>query len=67
MGHLFQDEVVMGRIALFNMWDSELSLEEIRILGCESRGNILTMSNMIIGGPTFLTTEDVPCELGMWS
>ena len=50
-----------GRVALINMWDYELSYEEISKFSCTSRGNLLTMDDMEISGPSLFTEELVPC------
>ena len=59
------DAVVEGRVALFNMWDHEKTLSELRHIDCFSQGNILSMSNMSILGPAEFTEENVPCETGL--
>lgn len=67
MGGFDTGAVVEGRTAMLNLWDHELSLENVEALSCSSQGNLLTMSNMSIGGPASFTTEDVPCETGKLS
>lgn len=62
MGGFDLNDVTQGRLAMFNMWDYERTLENIQNLDCESQGNLLTMSNLSIGGPANFTMEDVPCE-----
>ena len=46
---------VEGKDALFNMWDYVLSIGDLRKVNCNTKGNLLTMNNMAIGGPAALS------------
>ena len=49
-------------VAWLNMWDYEMSLEEINSLTCESEGNILTQTDMLLyGGAEFTYTDSFQC------
>ena len=50
----------MGTIGWFNMWDYEMSPDEIAELSTSQQGNIVNWSTLQVqGSPTF-TTLDVP-------
>lgn len=58
-------ETIEARIALFSMWDYELTYEEFRDVNCLTKGNLLNMDDLSIMGPANLTLEDVPCASGI--
>ena len=43
------DQLVQGKVAWFNMWDSALSSVQLNALSCESTGNVVTQSDLEIG------------------
>ena len=38
-----------------------------KTVNCNTKGNLLTMKNMAIGGPAAFRFEDVPCDRGEYS
>lgn len=66
MGGFQLKNTIEGKIALFSMWDYELSYEEITALSCLTQGNLLGMSDLSIMGPANFTLDDVPCTPGKW-
>ena len=38
-----------------------------KTVNCNTKGNLLTMNNMAIGGPAAFRFEDVPCDRGEYS
>lgn len=53
-----------GRLALFNMWDHELTLDAIQQVSehdCHAKGNLLSMSGMSLGGSASYIQEDIEC------
>ena len=57
-------ELMMGKVALFNMWDKEMTEDEVKAIDCSSEGNLLSMSDTLILGPSGYMPEEVPCETG---
>ena len=51
--------MVNGYIAWLNMWDYEMSINQINALTCESIGNILTQTDMQIYGAAGFTYNDI--------
>lgn len=49
------------------MWDYEQSIHMIEEFDCLSQGNLLTISDLTMGGPMNFTSEYVPCEIGEYS
>ena len=56
------DELMEGKVALFNMWDMEMSENEIKSVNCVPEGNLLSMFDMLTLGPADFSEEQVPCE-----
>ena len=54
-------------MALFNMWDYELTLEQIQEIDCNTTGNLLSMSDMVIKGPAEFTEENITCREGRFT
>ena len=54
------DQLIQGRAALFNMWDYDMTRDELNAVGCRSEGNILKMSDMTIHGASY-SQEELPC------
>ena len=52
-------QLVYGYIAWLNMWDYEMSINQINALTCESIGNIFTQTDMQIYGAAGFTYNDI--------
>ena len=61
-GNYAESKLTEGRIALFNMWNYELSLSELILIDCTTKGQLLSMSEMSIRGPANYSEEDIPCS-----
>ena len=44
-GALDADQMIRGKIADFQMWDRALSDKEVRSLGCEAKGSLVTFDD----------------------
>ena len=44
------------------MWSYELSLNELILIDCTTKGQLLSMSEMSIRGPANYSEEDIPCS-----
>lgn len=66
MGGFDLAAVTQGRLAMFNMWDRELTLAELQNHYCQTQGNLLTVMNLTVAGPADLKMMDVPCEACEW-
>ena len=43
------------------MWDYKLPLAKMKKMTCLTKGNLKSMDDMAISGPTSFTDHDVPC------
>ena len=48
-------------MALIYMWDYKLPLAKMKKMTCLTKGNLKSMDDMAISGPTSFTDHDVPC------
>ena len=55
-------ELMMGKVALFNTWDKEMTEDEVTT----SEGNLQSMSGTFILGPSAYMPEEVPCGEDNW-
>ena len=55
-----------GKIAMFNMWDHELLMDQISSIDFSSTGNLLTMTDMSIKGPATYSYENILCITGLF-
>lgn len=54
-------QVMEAKVAGFNMWGYELTVEQINLLTCESAGNLVTSSQLQLGGRATYSYEDFEC------
>ena len=54
-------ETVAASIALINMWDYKLPLDKLMRMTCLTKGNLKSMDDMSVSGPTSLRNQEVPC------
>ena len=54
-------ELMMGKVAPLNMWDKEMTEDEVKSIDCSSEGNLLSMTDTLILGPFCCMPEEVPC------
>ena len=43
------------------MWDYKLPLDKLRRMTCLTKGNLKSMDDMSISGPTSFSDQEVPC------
>ena len=51
-------ETVEASIALINMWDYKLPLDKLMRMTCLTKGNLKSMDDMSVSGPTSLRNQD---------
>lgn len=51
-------QLTNGHVAWLNLWDYEMSLDELNALTCESEGNLVTQSEMSISGAASFTYDE---------
>ena len=61
MGGFDLDQTIEASVALINMWDYKLPLHKLRRMTCLTKGNLKSMDDMSISGPTNFSDQDVPC------
>lgn len=64
MGNFDLNQMIQGRYALFNMWDYDMTKGQLEAVGCQSEGNVLTMSGLSNHGGAVLTEEVLQCGSG---
>ena len=52
-------QLIEGKIAMFNMWDHELSRDQINFIDFNTPGNLLTSADMSIEGPAIYSYENI--------
>ena len=50
---------------MFNMWDLELTYDQVKAIDCISEGNLLTMTSMSIAGPVDFSDESIQNIMGL--
>ena len=60
MGGWDAEQVCNGYIAGFNLWDIEMSHDQINIIGCDDVGNILTYNDFLLEDRSY-SYEYFPC------
>ena len=53
-----------GKLALFNLWSYELSLDDIQAVNCLTHGDVASMDELSLLGFAHIRWEDVPCRPG---
>ena len=54
-------QTIEASVALVNMWDYKLPLSKMKRMTCLTKGNLKSMDDMSIYGPTSFIDQDVPC------
>lgn len=62
VGGLQASQATEGRVALFNMWSYEMSLQQLNSLTCDSVGDMVTQTDMQIGGSSQFSYEVFDCD-----
>ena len=55
------DQTIEAKIAWINMWDYKLPLDKLMGMTCLTKGNLKSMDDMSVSGPTSLSDKEVPC------
>ena len=61
-GKLDTDAVLPGKIAWFNMWDYEMSEQEVKALGCRDKGNVSSWDTLAQQGTGSFHYETFLCN-----
>ena len=48
-------------MAGFNMWDYELTVDQMNLLTCESEGNLVSSAQLQLGGEATYSYENFEC------
>ena len=55
------EQTIEAKIAWINMWDYKLPLDKLMGMTCLTKGNLKSMDDMSVSGPTSLSDKEVPC------
>ena len=55
------DQTIEASVALINMWDYKLPVDKLMRMTCLTKGNLKSMDDMSVSGPTSLSDKEVPC------
>lgn len=61
VGSFDSSQLTEARVAGFNMWDYELTADQMNALTCESEGNLVSPSTLQLGGTASYTYENFDC------
>ena len=59
-------QLIEGKTAMFNMWDHELSRDQINFIDFNTPGNLLTSADMSIEGPAIYSYENILSIIGFY-
>ena len=66
VGGFVMSQLIEGKIAMFNMWDHELSRDQVNFIDFNTTENFLTMADMSIEGPAFYSYEKILSIIGLY-
>ena len=66
VGGFVMSQLIEGKIAMFYMWDHELSRDQKNFIDFNTTGNLLTMADMSIEGPAIYSYENILSIIGLY-
>ena len=66
VGGFVMSQLIEGKIAMFNMWDHELSRDQVNFIDFNTTENFLTMADMSIEGPAIHSYENILSIIGLY-
>lgn len=61
VGGFDENQLVVGAVAGFNLWNYDMNADELNALTCGNTGNVLTYFDFTVSGATF-SNDDFACS-----
>lgn len=55
-------QIITAKITAFNMWDFELSEEQVKVMGCKDEGNVVSWDTLNQEGNATMATQEFACD-----